>query len=181
MLIRDVLEKSEEAGGVTKAPPLTQENYEKLEKGMKELNLSLPNDYVEFLEITDGLFWGGLEFFGTAVFKDKGIYITDLLTQNKLYHDMNAQTGIVFLGRNDEENFIFDIPQKKYFIVDEFSRDVIKDFFLFEEMFEYLMLEQSELVQNIVGFHIPENDTDADEEKEEDDDINPLVGAKFFK
>ena len=70
-----------------------------------------------------------------------------------LYQALNKGTDKVFIGRTDEENFVYNPVKDVYEIVDEFSGELVKEFAHFEEMFDYLIKEQMEIIQNYVGFN----------------------------
>ena len=176
MFISEVLETARETGGILTAPAATEKALEKTLKGLEKMKLVLPSEYQNFLKETNGLYWGGIEFFGTDITRKENGCITDLVTQNTFYQKLNKKGSPLFLGRSDEENFLYDSAEKKYLIVDEFSKEVAKDFSLFEQMFEYLMMEQNELIQNCVGFSPEETAEEDDEELE-----NGLVDLHFFK
>ena len=174
MFISEVLKTAQETGGIMTVSAATEKDLKQAAKNLESMGLTLPSEYQNFLKETNGLYWGGLEFFGTdAVQKDTGC-ITDLATQNKFYQKLNKTKSPLFLGRSDEENFLYDVSTRKYLIVDEFSKEVAKTFSLFEQMFEYLMMEQNELIQNCVSF--------APEETEDEDALeNGLIDMHFFK
>lgn len=161
-MYQKLLTQVEEMGGLFKTKPITDEALVKTEEDLETLGLFLPDEYTEFLQVTDGMFWGGLEFFGSAIITDKknGFSITDLYSQNRIYQALNPDVKKVFLGRSDEENFVFNPAANEYEIIDEFSAETIKTFPLFENLFSYILSEQIELIQNYVAF-------DEDEVKDE--------------
>ena len=163
----EIINQVIEIGGLFQTKPITDAQMEKLENDLKALKIELPLEYAEFLYKTNGLFWGGLEFFGSDIVADKkhGYAITDLISQNKIYQALNPKTKKILLGRTDEENFIYNPTVQAYELVDEFSGEIIKTFPLFENLFEYILSEQIELIQNYVGFNedeIKDEDTDTD-------------------
>lgn len=166
-MFEEIINRVVEIGGLFQTKPITDAQMEKLENDLKALNVELPLEYAEFLYKTNGLFWGGLEFFGSDIVVDKknGYAITDILSQNKIYQALNPKTKKILLGRTDEENFIYNPTMQVYELVDEFSGEIIKTFPLFENLFEYILSEQIELIQNYVGFN-------EDEIKDEETDID---------
>ena len=176
MFISEVLQTAQDTGGIILVKSATDLQIQKTEADLESKGLTLPNEYTDFLKETNGLYWAGLEFFGTSVTKKDGAVITDLVTQNDLYQKLCGNDSPLFLGRSDEENFLYDTKERTYLIVDEFSKEVAKSFPLFEQMFEYLMMEQNELIQNCVGF-APEEETD----EPEDEEATGVVDLHFFK
>lgn len=177
MFISEVLQTAQDTGGIVLVKSATDTQIQALREDLENKGLTLPNEYSDFLKETNGLYWASLEFFGSAMTKKDGVVITDLTTQNDLYQKLNGNDSPLFLGRSDEENFLYDSKEKTYLIVDEFSKEVAKSFPLFEQMFEYLMMEQNELIQNCVGFAPEEEETD----EPEDEEASGVVDLHFFK
>ena len=86
-MFENILSKIEEMGGAFMCAPLSDEGYEKLTNQLQEMKIELPDEYAELLFTTDGLNWGGLEFFGSVMHIDKkrAFSVTDLVSQNKLF------------------------------------------------------------------------------------------------
>lgn len=163
----DILNKIEEMGGVFMGAPLSDEGFEKLVDQLRELKIELPDEYAELLFTADGLNWGGLEFFGSVVHVDKkhSFSITDLLSQNRLFQALNPdRKNDVLLGHTDEENYIYNSKTGKYEIVEEFENNVLKSFNSFEDLFQYVIDEQIEVVQNFVVFNEDEIQDEASDE-----------------
>lgn len=166
MMFNELLLNAQEIGGVFKTTPITDEHLFSVQENLEKMGLQLPDEYSDFLFVTDGLFWAGLEFFGSCSSSDKknGYNITALTEQNMLYQALNKGTNKVFIGRTDDENFVYNPVKNVYEIIDEFSGELIKTFPHFEDLFDYLIKEQIEIIQNYVGF----NEDDIADEKEED-------------
>lgn len=167
-MFKENLLKMEDVGGVFKAPAMTDEQFEKVSQDLKGLGVELPDEYAELLFTSDGVFWGGMEFFGAGTHTDKrrGLNITDLYSQNRIFQALNPdKKGCVILGHSDDENFIYNPARKKFQIIDEFEGSLIKAFGSFEDMFDYVVSEQIELVENYVAFNedeIKDDSTDID-------------------
>ena len=153
-MLKELLKQVKEMGGAFIAPPLTQ--TEALENNAQ--GYLIPEDYLQWLKTADGLYWGGLEFFGSKT-RQKGAYcITDLLTQNDLYQALSGNTDAIIVGKTDEENFIYNIPKDRYEIRAEFSDEEIKTFPTFQKMISYILNEQIELLENYVAFNEDEEE-----------------------
>ena len=154
-MLKKILSKIDEMGSFFMGPVLSDEKFEKLVDNLNALNIDLPDEYSELLFLCDGLYWGGMEFFASNMHTDKkrGITITDLVSQNRLFQALNPdKENCCFIGRTDDENYIFNPRTKKYEIIEEFEGSLIKSFDNFESLFEYVVDEQIELVQNFVAF-----------------------------
>jgi len=167
-MFEQMIAKMEDVGGLFKGAPLSDEGYEKLLQDMSSIGVTLPDEYAELLLTMDGLYWGGLEFFASQIHSDKkrGINITDLLSQNRLFQALNPdKTNWVILGHYDDESYVYNPSRKKYQIIEEFENTVIKSFRTFEELFNYIITEQIEIVENFVAFDedtIKDDTTDVD-------------------
>ncbi len=155
-MFNSLIEQMKEFGNVLTAPAYTGDTFS-----------DIPEDYIDFLHTTNGIYWAGIEFFGTKQTEEKttGYAITDIKTQNELYQALNPQSTCVFVGRSDDDNFVYNSETKEYEIKDEFSGEIFKSFKTFEELFDYIVKEQIELIQNYVAFDDSENLI-----SEEDDD-----------
>ena len=167
-MFEQLLSKMEDVGGLFKGAPLSDAGFKKLSQDMASLGLELPDEYAELLFSMDGLYWGGLEFFASQTHSDKrrGINITDLFSQNRIFQALNPdKTDCVILGHSDDESYIYNPARKKYQIIEEFENNVIKSFKTFEELFTYIVDEQIEIVENFVAFDedaIKDDSTDVD-------------------
>lgn len=148
-MLTELLRQIKELGGAFIAPPLKQSDI--LENNAQ--GYAIPEDYIQWLKTADGLYWGGLEFFGSQTRQKGGYVITDLLTQNDLYQALSGNTDAIIVGKTDEENFVYNIPKDRYEIRAEFSDEHIKSFPTFQKMISYLLNEQIELLQNYVAFN----------------------------
>ena len=167
-MFEELMSKMDEVGGLFKGKPLSDEGFKKLSQDMASLGVELPDEYADLLFVVDGLYWGGLEFFASETHSDKrrGINITDLFSQNRIFQALNPdKTDCVILGHSDDESYIYNPVRKKYQIIEEFENNVIKSFKSFEELFTYIVNEQIEIVENFVAFDedaIKDDSTDVD-------------------
>lgn len=166
-MFENILNKIDEMGGAFKAAPLSDEGFEKLVDQLRDLKVELPDEYAELLFTADGINWGGLEFFGSVMHVDKkrAFSVTDLVSQNRLFQALNPERkNDVLLGHTDEESYIYNSKNGKYEIIEEFENNVLKSFSSFEEMFQYVIDEQIEVVQNFVVFNEDEIKDEASDE-----------------
>ena len=154
-MFNQFLEQAHDIGGVFTSCAINDSKLKSLKDSLSSLKTDLPDEYIDFLSTTDGMYWGGLEFFGSSIISDKktGSNITDLYSQNRIFQALNPDSEKVALGRTDEENYLYNPSTKTYEIVDEFSGETIKTFKHFSELFQYLLKEQVEIIQNYVSFN----------------------------
>lgn len=90
----------------------------------------LPTDYREFLMLTDGLYWNGIEFFSTREHeRDKGAFFhRALLPMQAVFSKNNLMKNKIVLGIAPEELIVFDSGRKEYQLVDRYSYTVFVKF-----------------------------------------------------
>ena len=87
----------------------------------------IPNDYVAFLTLTDGLSWNGLELYSLNEHeRDNGAFKHTGIMQN---YDMHIQNPLLkkklVIGQAPEELIVYYAPQNEYQILDRYSYRVI--------------------------------------------------------
>ncbi len=98
----------------------------------------LPADYVEFLQIANGVSWNGFEFYGTYQVTEKrtGYCLRDIVNVNNEWHKrkLGLDSRIV-LGTFDDDLYLYDPESKRYQTVDNLTLTPIDFFDSFEELF----------------------------------------------
>lgn len=91
---------------------------------------SLPQDYVDFLMMTDGLFHNGLELFATKEHeREKGSFFhRSILQMQKLYSQNPLVNTKIMLATAPEEFVLYDFTKKEYQIMDRHSYTVFLKF-----------------------------------------------------
>ena len=80
----------------------------------------LPQSYVEFLKIFNGLKFDGCYLFGASIDDD-----LDILDKNK---QMSKPEGTILLGYNDFDLLCFDFADNKYKIFDRTDNKIVDSF-----------------------------------------------------
>jgi len=137
--IIDILYEDE---GAMIPSPATDEDISRCNTDLIELALEpLPQGYVDFLKINDGLAWNGIEFYSTyQVFEadnPDGYKLMDLVTMNDLFNDFYELDEKVLLGRADDDYYTYNIETKKYEILEYTSRELMDEFDLFADLFRF--------------------------------------------
>lgn len=86
----------------------------------------LPQDYINFLMMTNGFFYNGLEMFATREHeREKGAYFHRAIVQMQRFYVSNpALRGKLLLGQAPEEFVLYDFNRKEYQIMDRYSYTV---------------------------------------------------------
>lgn len=99
----------------------------------------LPQDYIDFLTLTDGLFFNGLELFATREHeREKGAFFHRGITQmQRTYADNPTISGKIILAQAPEELIFYDFKKKEYQIVDRYNYSVFLKFPHFLDVLYY--------------------------------------------
>ena len=90
---------------------------------VKQGLVQFPNDYIQFLEITDGLSWNGLEFFSIHEHERKDCVFPNiqLLSYQATQNLKSMFPKSLVLGMAPEHLILYEAPQKEYTIVDRYT------------------------------------------------------------
>lgn len=117
------------------------EEIEFVNKFLSEQKFSpMPREYAEFLKLTNGFIYNGIEFFGTTYHfrEEKKYYFPDIITINKHYKKYNFFRDKVILGRLSESLLIYDKKENRFSIVDRIKLRARTEVKTFEEFLEIL-------------------------------------------
>lgn len=121
-------------------PPAEFEEIKQISFELTQIGLApLPGDYADFLMLTNGLFWNGLEIFATTeqernngFFSHRGIY-----QMQKVFLTNAALKNKMVLAFAPEEYIVYDVVCKEYQIVDRYSYMVFVKFPQFADILYY--------------------------------------------
>jgi hypothetical protein len=122
--------------------PASDADIEGCMRNLEALELPLlPEDYIKFLQICNGLAWNGIEFYGTSSVtnSDPFFILVDVVVFAKskadYYKDLIESCGLLFLGRGDEDLFAYNVDRKMYEIYDVSGMDVMEEYKYFDNLF----------------------------------------------
>jgi hypothetical protein len=98
----------------------------------------LPQGYADFLRKLNGFAWNGIEFFSTDQVTDPetDYMLNDIVSSNEMFTTYNADfEHCVFLGRCDDDLYVYNTKNGRYEVLDMTSRDMMEDFETFAAMF----------------------------------------------
>lgn len=83
----------------------------------------LPNDYRDFLLMTDGLFWNGIEIFATREHeRERGAFFHRALLPMQAFFSANAMMkNKIAVGTAPEELIVYDSSRKEYQLLDRYT------------------------------------------------------------
>ncbi len=96
----------------------------------------LPADYRDFLMLTDGLFWNGIEIFATREHeRDRGAFFhRALLPMQASFSTNNMLKNKIVIGVAPEELIVYDSLRKEYQLLDRYSYTVFVKFPAFADV-----------------------------------------------
>lgn len=112
-------------------PPATSIEIQKTNLTLTQTGLaSLPQDYIDFLMLTNGLFYNGLELFATTEHeREKGAFFHRSIPQmQKLYSQNPLINNKIMLAQAPEEFVLYDFQKKEYQLMDRYSYTVFLKF-----------------------------------------------------
>lgn len=97
----------------------------------------IPEEYAEFLKMTNGYEWNGFRLFGSKPFKFNDGYSLCSIYERNLYYRENRHIMIdnyLVLGDFDEDLFIYSGDGEKYMVVDDLTFIPIDSYDSFEDL-----------------------------------------------
>ena len=112
------------------------------EAAKKELNVVLPEEYLEVLKTVNGVEFNGYILYGIdsrLLEKEPNQSVNGLIDCNKAWYDNEWQKQYIFLGESGMSWYVYDIADKKYYELDIPSGDKINKFSGVDELLEKLL------------------------------------------
>lgn len=97
---------------------------------------TVPTGVIEFLKITDGLIWNGLELYGSRAIErdDLGYTYPGLIEANLNFLNLEYLKGKLLLGKFSEEIFVYNGIEHKFLVVDRINFGINSVHATFSEM-----------------------------------------------
>ncbi len=105
-------------------PPAKYTDIHKVNTDLVHNNLApLPQDYINLLLLTNGLFYNGLELFATEEHeREKGAFFHRSIPQMQHLHANNPIfKGKILLAQAPEEFILYDFKSKEYVLIDRYN------------------------------------------------------------
>lgn len=108
-------------------------------KVKEKLKNNLPNEYIDFLSITNGIEYNGLIIYGV----DKSIVdkagkqnVTGYIESNLIWYENEHQKEYMFFGDGNISWYCYDINKNLYVELDKPSGELVQEFSSFDDMIE---------------------------------------------
>jgi hypothetical protein len=117
-------------------PPCNPQKLIQLKEQVEnQLNCTLPDGYIEFLSITNGLKWNGLQIFASETMPIVGcadVKILGFVDLNLIYRENEDCLDLLFFGESGIDSYVYCISTKQYQILDRVSLSLTETFDSFE-------------------------------------------------
>lgn len=121
-------------------PPCTEANLKRLrERSRAQLMADVPDDYVDFLRITDGLDFNGMSVYASerTTSKDSSqAEIFGFVETNLIHRDVDVMRNYLVFGGDSLNIYVLDVRNNEYQVLDRVSLDKVTSFSSFGEMLE---------------------------------------------
>lgn len=110
-MIEEIYKTIRSKPGAITFPAAPETELSKVQNFLAARNFSiLPEDYLKFLRLTDGLSYNGIELYGSQPYvrEEKSYIFPDLISINQAFSDYNFFARKVILGRTSENLIYFD-------------------------------------------------------------------------
>ncbi len=112
-----------------------------------ELNIDLPNEYIEVLRIINGMEFNGFILYGIdqrLLDEQQNEKIYGLIEYNKLWYENEWNKQYIFLGESDISWYAYDLTAHKFCELDNPSGTEMEKFNNLDHMVEKLLIDALE-------------------------------------
>lgn len=103
-------------------PAAKEDELKFLQESLKKQSMpALPNEYISFLKLSDGMTWNGLRFFGAKPYKrdEQGYTFPSLLEINTDYWQRDRGFQLLIIGEADEQLIVYSKNAKMYQLINK--------------------------------------------------------------
>lgn len=112
-----------------------------------ELNIDLPNEYIEVLRIINGMEFNGFILYGIdqrLLDEQQNEKIYGLIEYNKLWYENEWNKQYIFLGESNMSWYVYDLTAHKFCELDNPSGTEMEKFNNLDHMVEKLLIDALE-------------------------------------
>jgi len=132
-LLRKVAKEDAKYGGRLQPPAKPKELGRMRQDALERLGYEIPEDYVDFLEIADGLDYDGIVLFGSSskpMVDKPDLEIEGFMDANeRMRKDMESADQYIFFGTDNDEVLAFGFERQEFLILDEVSFDPLENYY----------------------------------------------------
>jgi hypothetical protein len=121
-LLREHIEDKKRYGESPQAPCSPEALGRLGQRAQDELGVAVPQAYLDFLALTNGLDSNGLVIYAAETcpvvgYEDKDMRILGLVEANQLWWDSPPRKGFLAFGDSSMDVYVYDIAESKYRII----------------------------------------------------------------
>ncbi len=119
-------------------PPVTNGEISNCNNKLKENDIpQLPDSFIDFLRICNGMEFNGMQIFGTT-----NNDIINFTMQNRLYKKGDEEIdNLIFFGRIDDDLYTYNFRTKRYEARDINGLDIWDQYHTFDDFFSKEMMK----------------------------------------
>ncbi len=137
-LISRIAAQSKEDYDSDLQPPATEEALQRLhQKTRDELGATLPDGYLDFLRVTDGLIWNGLFIYSSEkapILGETNEFMHPFVDTNLIWRDHEPHKNYLFFADGEISLYVYNLMKERYEILDRPSETLISTFDTFDEL-----------------------------------------------
>ncbi len=138
-MIKEYVEQIKNKDGCVYFAPAKAEDIEAINNKMKEfLFAEIPAEYKEFLSLTNGIIYDGIEFFGCRPQIRNNYTFPDLIKINQPYSEYAYFSDKIIIGRISESFIVYNSPSNDYAMIDRLNLLTRSEEDSFTELFKNL-------------------------------------------
>jgi hypothetical protein len=115
--------------GSTPQPPCTPQQLQMVvTRARQELHCALPQEYLDFLEVTNGFDWNGVVIYAcerTPIAAHPDRFIDGIIESNQGFRDDSRFSDLLVLGTNGMDLYTQRLSTKAYEIYDEVPHELV--------------------------------------------------------
>ncbi|NAX20987.1 YrhA family protein [Vibrio sp. V39_P1S14PM300] len=106
------------------------------DKVQEQFNVTLPDEYLEILKLTNGFSLNGLSLYG-SVQKQEPYFLDGVIDANKAFWDEETLREYFAFSEESTTRLVFSVVQDKYLVVDRVTWDTIEEFDTFGDALSF--------------------------------------------
>lgn len=106
------------------------------------LDYDVPDDYLHFLRLSDGLHFNGFSVFASSTVPIAGYtdrFIGGFVDSNLRFRNSPVHRHLIVFGESGDDAYVYDTRTRTFALVDHPSLDVLETFGSFDEMMASLL------------------------------------------
>ena len=141
-MLKEKLEAIEKENGRLNAGCTAEELKIFEQKVLEKFKYELPEEYIKFLSVVNGLEFNGLILYGideSILDRKNAQTVTGYIDSNEIWYENEWQKEYMFFGDADISWYCLDVSKNVFVELDKPSGSLMQEFENFEDMLEYAL------------------------------------------